>query len=205
MLSNRIAPGLRSAGIVAVIAVGLTVGLSGCGSPTQSPTNSPPAQATEVNPAGDIPDNQAFVVATAESGDYSIKVPEGWAQTSSASALMTFTDKLNSISAEQTSVTTAPTVDSVTRTLVPALQSSSPTFQLGDVKTFTRPGGNGIVVSYLVDSAPNAVTGKVVREQADAYVFWKNGEQVTVTVSAPQGSDNVDPWNVVTESFTWLR
>ncbi len=205
MLSNRITRCLRSVGIITVVAVGLTGGLSGCGSPTQSPSNSPQAQATEVSPAGDIPDNQAFVVVTAGSGSFSIKVPEGWAQTSSASNVMTFTDKLNSISAEQASVATAPTVDSVTRTLVPTLQASTTKFELGEVKTFTRPAGTGIVVSYLADSTPNAVTGKVVREQAEAYVFWKNGEQVVLTVSAPQGADNVDPWNVVTRSFTWLR
>jgi hypothetical protein len=204
-MSSSITRGIQSVGAISAITIGLIVGLAGCGSPVQSPTNAPRAQATEVNPAGDIPDNQAFVAVTGDSGTYSIKVPEGWARTSTGSTSMTFTDKLNSISADSSSVSAAPTVDSVKTTLVPSLESSRTKFQLGDVKTFTRPGGSGVVVRYLMDSAPNAVTGKVERDQADAYVFWKNGEQVILTVSGPQGADNVDPWNVVTGSFTWVR
>ena len=34
----------------------------------------------EVNPPGDIPDNQAFVPYTSSSGGYTISMPEGWAR-----------------------------------------------------------------------------------------------------------------------------
>jgi hypothetical protein len=204
MLSNRTTARIRSAGIVTVVALGLAVGLSGCGSPNQSTAQSGPSpQATEVNPAGDIPDNQAYVGFTAPSGAYTFQVPEGWARTSTPSST-SFTDKLNSITAVESAAPAAPTVDSVRKTEVAALQGSKAKFELRDVRTFQRPGGSGILVTYRDDSAANAVTGTVVREDVELYLFWKNGRQVALALSAPQGSDNVDPWNIVTKSFTWL-
>ena len=204
MLSNRTTGLIRSLGATAAIALRLVVGLTGCGSPAPSgPSSQPAPQTTEVNPAGDIPDNQAYVTFTSGTAAYSVKVPEGWARTTSGTAT-TFTDKLNSITVDETSVSSAPTVDSAQGAVVSALQTSTSKFQLGDVKTFTRPGGDGVVVTYLDDSAPNAVTGKVAREDVQLFLFWKNGTQVALTLSAPQGADNVDPWNIVTKSFSWL-
>lgn len=58
-----------------VLAVSLTavLGLSACSSP-QTPAGSTAGRAsaavTEATPAGDIPDNQAYVAATAPSGSY---------------------------------------------------------------------------------------------------------------------------------------
>ncbi|MBG6214752.1 MULTISPECIES: hypothetical protein [unclassified Cryobacterium] len=161
-------------------------------------------QVTEVSPAGDIPDTQAFVAVTADSGLYKLTVPEGWARTSAGASSMTFTDKLNLITVEQSKTADAPTVDTVKQSLVPTLESTRQKFQLTDVSTFTRPGGDGVLVTFLDDSAANAVTGTVVREEVELYLFWKNGQQVALTLNSSQGSDNVDPWNIVTKSFTWL-
>lgn len=184
------------------LAVALVLSLAGCTAASQSSGSAP--EATEVNPAGDIPDDQVFVVFTAASGDYSVKVPEGWARTDTA-ASTTFTDKLNSISVEQASAATAPTVETVTRTQVPALQGSRKTFELGDVKPFERPGGGGVEVTYQEDSATDEVTGTARRNDVQLFLFWKDGRQVALTLAGPRGADNVDPWNVVTTSFTWLR
>jgi len=212
MLRIRTSNRFRSVGLVALVAVGLITGLSACSQPTPSTTPSstsaggaaPVPQVSEVSPAGDIPDNQAFVAFIADSGAYTLTVPEGWARTSSGSSSTTFTDKLNSITAEQSKIATAPTVDTVKQSIVPTLESTRQKFQLTDIKTFTRPGGDGVVVTFLDDSAANAVTGTVVREEVELYVFWKNGQQMALTLAASQGSDNVDPWNIVTKSFTWL-
>ncbi len=54
-------------------------------------------------------------------------------------------------------------------------------------------------------SAPNPVTGKSVTNDVERYEFWHAGKLVTLTLAAPQGSDNVDPWKLVTDSFTWTR
>jgi hypothetical protein len=201
MPRNRTAARFQSTGLAIIVSVGLVAGLAACGA--QAPTSAPAPQSTELSPAGDIPDNQAYVTFTASSGAFSLQVPEGWARTSTGSST-TFTDKLNSIVAEQSTSATAPAVESVKQAEVPALTATRTKFALSDVKTFTRDGGSGVVISYLEDSPVNSVTGKVVREAVERYLFWKNGHQLAIILTAPKGSDNVDPWTRVTQSFRWL-
>jgi hypothetical protein len=194
---------LVAAGVLAIAATVL-VGVSGCASSSETTHQSQqPARPTENSPQGDIPDNQAFVLFTDDSGRYELKVPEGWARTSAGSAV-TFTDKLNTVTVVTSESSTAPTVDSVTRDQVPALHSAEQNFQLTDVTTFTRSGGQGVLVRYGADSQANAVTGKVLREEVERYGFWKAGREADLTLRAPQGSDNVDPWKIISDSFRWL-
>jgi len=37
----------------------------------------------------------------------------------------------------------------------------------------------------------------------ERYAFWRAGTTVILTLSGPQGADNVDPWRMVTDSFGW--
>jgi len=171
------------------------------GNTSLSPAAPSPA-VTESNPPGDIPDNQAFVPYRGASGHYTVEVPEGWALTASGGSAA-FTDKLNSITALETAAPSAPTVASVTATQVPSLASSVPKFQLVKVATFTRAGGSGVLITYLADSPANPVTGKVVRDAVESFLFLKNGQLVTLSLSGPQSADNVDPWAKVSGSFRW--
>ncbi|MDQ1505684.1 MAG: hypothetical protein QOD57_3411 [Actinomycetota bacterium] len=157
----------------------------------------------EVNEAGDIPDNQVFVVYRPPSGGYSVKVPEGWAR-SEANGAVTFTDKLNGIRMETVDAATAPTVASVTQNDIPPLKAAAKNFEAGTVKDVTRKAGTAVLATYKADSEPNAVTGKVVHDAVERYTFWRAGKTVILTLSGPQGADNVDPWRIVTDSFTWL-
>jgi hypothetical protein len=157
----------------------------------------------EVNESGDIPDNQVFVVYRPPSGGYSVKVPEGWARSESNGAV-TFTDKLNSIRMETVDAPTAPTVASVTQNDIPPINAAAKNFERGTVKDVTRKAGTAVLATYRADSEPNAVTGKVVHDAVERYTFWRAGKAVVLTLSGPQGADNVDPWRIVTDSFTWL-
>lgn len=179
-------------------------GTAPASTPSAAASDAPSPHPTEVSPPGDVPDNQAYVAFTASDGNFSVKVPEGWAQSTSG-AVTTFTDKLNSVSTEQSASAAPPTVDSVKQNIIPKLTAAEPQFALTDVKTFTRSGGDGVVVTYMKDSPPNAVTGSVVRDAVELFLFWKGGTQVAVTLTSPDGADNVDPWNVVTRSFAWLK
>jgi hypothetical protein len=98
---------------------------------------------------------------------------------------------------------TAPTVDSATAVELPALAAGAPCFHLADVKTVKRSAGTAVLVTYTADSPPDAVTGKVVHDDVERYEFWRNGKEAVLTLSAPAGSDNVDPWKLVTDSFAW--
>lgn len=160
------------------------------------------ARATDVSPAGDIPDTQAFVAYTAPDRSFALKVPEGWAQSADGTATV-FSDKYNSIRIATEAVTTAPTAASVASNTVPMLRSQVAGFRLGKVHTVRRSVGPVLVVTYEGASAPDPVTGKSVRLAFERYLYWKNGTQVDVTVAAPVGSDNVDPWRIVTDSFAW--
>lgn len=81
-------------GGIAVVAV--ATGCAGGGPSTPPPPTGATASVTESNPPGDIPDNQAFVAYTAADGSYTLKYPEGWTRTDSATTV-TFSDKYNDI------------------------------------------------------------------------------------------------------------
>ncbi len=167
-----------------------------------SPTTGANPNAPEVNPAGDIPDNQAFVKYAARRGAYALEVPEGWARTT-AGSVTTFTDHFNSMRVVVTKRPAAPTVASAESIEVPALQRTVRGFSLGKVSTVSRTAGQSVLVTYQAESAADAVTGKRVALDVERYEFWRNGTSVTLTLSAPKGSDNVDPWRRVTDSFAW--
>ena len=157
------------------------------------------AQADTPSP-GDIPDNQAFVRFTAPG--YSLVAPEGWARTASGHQV-TLADKYNSIRVEIRPVAKAPTVRSVTAVEVPLLRAQIAGFRAPKVTTLVRPAGRVVLVRYEARSRRNAVTGRTVVNDVERYEFWKSGRLAVVTLQAPHGSDNVDPWRTVTESFRW--
>lgn len=162
----------------------------------------PTVARAEVAPPGDIPDNQAFVSFTGPG--YSVKVPEGWPRTQTGSRV-TFADKYNSIRVEISMRAKAPTVRSVLTSEVARLRATTKGFALLKVTSVTRPAGPSILLTYRAMSPPNAVTGKTVTNDVERYEFWRSGKLVVMTLQAPKGSDNVDPWKIVTDSFTWSK
>lgn len=192
-----------------------TVVLSGCSNAT--PATSDPAASTstqgstdsavdpnakEVNPPGDIPDNQAFVPFTPEGQPFTVSVPEGWARTGTPTST-TFTDKLNSVAIETQQVSSPPTLDSVQNTEIAVVASTATGYQAGETTEVTRESGPVILSTYQAESAPDSVTGKVILDDVQRYVFYQDGTEVVLTLSGPAGADNVDPWKIVTDSFTW--
>jgi hypothetical protein len=163
-----------------------------------------PSGGTETNPAGDIPDNQAFVPYTDPGHVFGVSVPEGWGQTSAGPAVL-FTDKYNQIRIETKAAPSAPTSDSATATELPAISTSVTNYSHGSVKSVQRKAGSTVLIRYQDLSAPNSVTGKTVNEAVERYEFWQAGHEVILTLSSPVGSDNVDPWRTVTDSLRWLQ
>ncbi len=206
---------MRPVPLVAVGIAALALPLAACGgsgpsttaaSKTRAPAGAAPAgaadpNAPEVVSPGDIPDNQAFVPYTPPDAAYSIKVPEGWARSTSDGAV-TFTDKYNSIEARSRPAPAAPTVASVKASGL-ADVSSEPTFKLGKVTAVTRKAGVGVLATYTIGSTPNSVTGKKALLAVERYEFGHNGTTVVLTLSGAKGADNVDPWRIVSDSLTW--
>ncbi|KMO94541.1 lipoprotein [Streptomyces roseus] len=191
--------------------VALTVAVSalaGCGS-----TNSPaPPRASvavtapvpaESNPAGDIPDNQAYVTYRSAPGSFTLKVPEGWSRTDAANGDVTFTDKLNRIAIHISTAAAPATAQSVNASVVPALHGQVPGFTAGKTTTVTRPAGQAVLFTYQGAGPADPVTGKAVRDAFERYAFFHAGHETALTLSGPVGADNVDPWRTVTDSLRW--
>ncbi|KUJ66014.1 hypothetical protein ACZ90_40800 [Streptomyces albus subsp. albus] len=203
----------RSILAVPVAAVLASAVVAGCGGSGGSHSGSSTSQGSssgqqpgpapkESNPPGDIPDNQVYVAYHPAGGGFTVKVPEGWAR-ASAHGATTFSDKLNSIQISSARAAGAPTVRSIDATVVPQLKKQQPSFSPGKVTAVSRQGGQAIRITYQADSAPNQVTGKVVRDAVERYTFFHQGRQVTLTLTGPVNADNVDPWRIVSDSFRW--
>ncbi|WP_329065065.1 hypothetical protein [Amycolatopsis sp. NBC_01480] len=195
---------------IAAIAASVLTACSGTPAPAPGPASGPasggaPATgtaATEVNPAGDIPDNQAYIPFAPPGAGFTVKIPEGWASLASGTTT-TFTDKLNQVQVSSSRGAAAPTPASVTATDVPALKTRTPNFAMGQVSTVSRHAGPATLLTYRGDSAPSPVTGKVVRDAFERYSFFRAGIRVDLTLSGPANADNVDPWRTVTDSLSW--
>jgi hypothetical protein len=172
------------------------------GSTTSGPAGPPTAAATESNPPGDIPDTQVYVRFSPPGGAVSVKVPEGWARSTAGPATV-FSDKLNRIAIIASTAGSVPTVASVTSTEVPKLQPTVPKFTPGKVVSDRRSAGPVILLTYQGDSAQDPVTGKVVRDAFERYIYYRNGRRLDLTLSGPTNADNVDPWKIVSDSVQW--
>jgi hypothetical protein len=179
--------------------------------PTEQPV---PA---ESNPPGDIPDSTVFVPYRADGGRITLRIPEGWSRRTTGSTV-TFSDKLNAVSLSWTRTSVQPTASSAKSVDVPRLRRTEPAFRLHhvlvcapscsipystapiDIRLQTQ---RAVVITYDANSKPNSVTGRQYRLEELRFEFAMNGVEAVVTLSGPVGSDNVDPWRLVAESFRW--
>jgi hypothetical protein len=185
-------------------AVLLALVATACGSSSSGGTSTQAANpnAKESSPAGDIPDNQAFVRFTPPGGEFSVTVPEGWAQRTTGGAVV-FTDKLNAIRIESHGASAPLTVKTARGGDLAQLSRSVKGFRPGKVSTVTRHAGTAVRMTYLASAAANPVTGKAGTDAVERYVFFHKGRDVVLTLSGPKGADNVDPWRLVTDSVRW--
>lgn len=180
------------------IAIAAPIAVAGCGG-SGSNTSPVDPNAAEASPPGDIPDNQAFVPYSPPGAGYQVSVPEGWSRSMQGSTV-TFTDKLNSINLDSSSASATPTIADG-KAQSQKLAATVPGFTPGQVSTVQRNAGTALLITYTGDGPPDPVTGKTVTDAFERYEFFHNGKLATVTVSGPQGADNVDPWMTVTDSL----
>ena len=191
---------------------------------TASPRSSKPsavpresAVPVESNPPGDIPDSTRYLSYHSATGGFTLKVPEGWSRTTSRSSV-SFSDKLNSVTVQWFKASSAPTTGSARSKDVPQLRRTVRAFSLKEILAcapsctipYTTnpidvrlPKTRAVVIRYFANSAPNAVTGRQYRDEVLRFEFFKHGNEAALVLSGPVGSDNVDPWRLVSESFAW--
>src|SRR5207302_14713 len=122
---------------------------------------------------GDIPDNQVFLVFRNRAAGYSLKYPEGWAQSGSGSRV-TFRDK-NNIVRIVVGTGSPPTIAEVRaelRRLSAHVTRQPASIALGAARA--------IKVVYTTESARNPVTGKRVTLAVDRYYLGRAGRRAIV-------------------------
>jgi hypothetical protein len=199
----------------ALLPLGAALVVAGCGHSTKSSANtsqttstpttttspgSPNALQAEANAAatGDIPDNQVFLAfRNPGTGGWSMKYPEGWAQSGSRDTV-TFRDKNNIVRVAV--VKRAPTTAGNIRGEITA--SGTAHLRSGPQR-MTISGAPAVKVVYTTSSAPNPVTGKRVTLLVDRYYLAHRGKEALVDLGTPLGVDNVDAYRLMIESFRW--
>jgi hypothetical protein len=199
--------------LVVPVALGVA-GCGGSGKQASAPTTTTAAPATTQQAAGttgaspgalqaeaasaatgDIPDNQVFLVFRS-AGGWSMKYPEGWAQSGKPKAT-TFRDK-NNIARVVIQQNARPSVVTIRSDLRRrgARVFSAP-------KAMTVSARPALKVVYTTQSTPNPVTGKRVVLTVDRYYLTRGGQLATVDLGTPVGVDNVDAYRLMIESFRW--
>jgi hypothetical protein len=157
--------------------------------------------AAEKSPPGDIPDTQVFVDYASPLG-FTIQVPEGWARKERADGAV-FNDKYGRVEVSVVAATGVPTAASVRTAEAADLQKTGHAVKLGKIEDVRLPSGAAVLIKFLDNSEPNAVTNKQIRLENDRYLIAKGDKLAVVTFSAPAGADNVDQWQLMSRSFGW--
>lgn len=206
--------------VPALLLLAAAAALAGCGSSSSSSstsgsasgsasasTTAQPKAGAGVNPnvpeslpPGDIPDTIAYVHYAWPGHQLTVTTPEGWSRASAAGAVV-FTDKLNTVRVEEISAKRPVSIASARNRDVPAIAAATKGFRLQSVTSVSRPAGPAVRIAYLGYSKPDPVTGKFGVLALERYEFTHKAREVILTLSAPNGSDNVDPWRKVTSSL----
>jgi hypothetical protein len=148
---------------------------------------------------GDIPDSAVYLTYTAPA--YHIKYVEGWGRQTHG-ATVTFADK---DSIEQVTLQPLPhgtLSDFVRDHEVPARRHAGARSMRGP-QALTLPAGNGWYLQYVISSAPDPVTGKVVPLLVNQYYLSGHGRLAILTLASPVTDDNVDAFHLIARSFGW--
>lgn len=178
---------------------------AGAGASPIAPSESAPAdtggpEASGSTAAGDIPDNAVFLTFKGGTPPFSIQYVEGWQVTPQSDGVV-IRDKDSS---ETVQIVAAPSdVRSfVTSTDIPALMAQPKT---SIVKQDVQKVGGQSYVHLVVHqpAPPDPVTGKQVSSTVDRYYVPGPNGLAIVSLSTPNGVDNVDAFRQMIQSFKW--
>jgi hypothetical protein len=150
--------------------------------------------------AGDVPDNAAFLTYRGGTPAFSIQYVEGWQVTSQPDGVV-IRDKDSS----ETVAIAAPATDPaawIASTDLPALQAQAG-FKL-DKQDRVKVGSSRYEhLVYHLPAPLDPVTGKQVPSTIDRYYVPGPAGLAVVSLSTPDGVDNVDAFRQMIESFKW--
>jgi hypothetical protein len=174
--------------------------------PTTSASTEPSVDASQPpdtgggTTSGDVPDNAVFLTYRGGSPAFSIQYVEGW-QVSQQPDGVVIRDKDSSESvAIGPAQTDVPAF--VSSTDVPALGAQQG-FKLVKQDTVKVGGTHYVHLVYHLPAPPDPVTGKRVPSTVDRYYVPGPAGLAIVSLSTPDGVDNVDAFRQMIESFKW--
>ena len=150
--------------------------------------------------AGDVPDNAVFLRYQQASRRFSIQYVEGWQVTTQPDGVLIH-DKDSS---ESVSVVPLPSEVSsyISSTDLPALQGQAG-FKLVKQDSVKVSGSTYHHLVYHILSPADPVTGKQVPSTVDRYYVPGTSQLAIVSLSTPDGVDNVDAFRQMIVSFKW--
>lgn len=170
--------------------------------PSQPASTLPQSQAPDEGTGkahGDVPDNAVFLRFKGGTPAFSIQYVEGWQVTPQVDGVIV-RDKDSS-----ETVTIVPLQDVpayVATTDLPALQAMTG-FKLDKQDTVKVGPTSYVHLVFHRASPPDPVTGKQVPSTVDRYYVPGPGGLAVVSLSTPDGVDNVDAFRQMIESFRW--
>lgn len=172
--------------------------------PSQATATEAPSQAPDTGgggtTSGDIPDNAVFLTYRNAAHGFSIQYVEGWQVTSGPDGVVV-RDKDSS---ETVSVVALPSDIGayISGTDLPSLQSQTGyKFVKQDTITIGTRHYDHVVVH--LPAPPDPVTGKSVPSTVDRYYVPGATGLAIVSLSTPDGVDNVDAFRQMIQSFAW--
>lgn len=168
--------------------------------PSAAPSTTPATDTGGGTTSGDIPDNAVFLTYAPTTPAFSIDYVEGWQVTPQRDGVV-IRDKDSS----ETVAIAAPTADVsvyVSNVDLASLRSQ-PGFQLVKQDTVAVNGSTYVHLVYHVPAPPDPVTGKQVPSTVDRYYVPGATGLAIVSLSTPDGVDNVDAFLQMIRSFTW--
>jgi hypothetical protein len=150
--------------------------------------------------AGDVPDNAVFLTYQQASLGFSIQYVEGWQVTTQPDGVVIH-DKDSS---ETVTVAALPSdvPAYISSTDLPSLQSQAG-YKLVKQDTVKVGSSNYHHVVYHILAPADPVTGKQVPSTVDRYYVPGTSQLAVVSLSTPDGVDNVDAFRQMIESFRW--
>ena len=189
----------RQLGLAAIaLALSLGAGITPAPAPALAQER---AVAPEVNPPGDIPDNQQFVTFDAPQGA-ALQVPEGWARTDATDGAV-FADKYDRIELSIQPMTAPLSLAAIRSSEAAKLERSGRAVKIAKIEPVALPAGPAVRVVYTSNSEANPVTNKQVRLESERFYLEHAGKLAALTLSAPAGADNADQWALISKSFRW--
>jgi hypothetical protein len=166
-------------------------------SPSEAASQPPDTGGTT---SGDVPDNAVFLTYRDSAHGFSIKYVEGWQVTTGADGVV-----IHDKDSSETVAVVAPQSDVrayISGTDLPALraQAGFTLVKQDTVKVGTRTYDH---LAYKLPSPPDPVTGKQVPSTVDRYYVPGTSGLAVISLSTPDGVDNVDAFRLMIESFKW--